>query len=124
MESRSFGKNKRGEDATLYTLRNSRGMVMTVSDYGATLHSLLIPVGNELRDVVLGYDNALGYDSPSGTYFGARHLKPCRYWCCFVRRYTMDGCVRLVGRMGGRLLQSHERKNGLWCPDNCVRRNG
>ena len=71
MESGSFGKNKGGEDATLYTLRNSRGMVMTVSDYGATLHSLLIPVGNELRDVVLGYDDALGYDSPSGTYFGA-----------------------------------------------------
>ena len=71
MESRYFGKTKHGEDATLYTLRNSRGMVMTVTDYGATLHSLLIPVGNELRDVVLGYDNALGYDSPSGTYFGA-----------------------------------------------------
>ena len=71
MESRYFGKTKLGEDATLYTLRNGSGMVMTVSDYGATLHSLLVPVGNELRDVVLGYDDALGYDSPSGTYFGA-----------------------------------------------------
>ena len=71
MESRYFGKSKLGEDATLYTLRNSRGMVMTVTDYGATLHSLLIPVGNELRDVVLGYDDPAGYDGPSGTYFGA-----------------------------------------------------
>ena len=71
MESRYFGKNKHGQDTTLYTFRNSQGMVMTVTDYGATLHSLLIPVGDELRDVVLGYDDALGYDSPSGTYFGA-----------------------------------------------------
>lgn len=71
MESRSFGNNKRGEAATLYTLRNDRGMVITVTDYGATLQSLQIPVGSELRDVVLGYDDALGYDSPSGTYFGA-----------------------------------------------------
>ena len=71
MESRYFGKSKLGEDATLYTLRNGCGMAMTVSDYGATLHSLLIPVGNELRDVVLGYDDPAGYDGPSGTYFGA-----------------------------------------------------
>ena len=65
MESRYFGKSKVGENATLYTLRNSRGMVMTVTDYGATLHSLLIPVGNELRDVVLGYDDPAGYDGPA-----------------------------------------------------------
>ena len=71
MESRFFGKNKHGEDTTLYTLRSGSGMVMTVTDYGAALHSLLIPVGNELRDVVLGYDDAAGYDGPSGTYFGA-----------------------------------------------------
>ena len=71
MESRFFGKNLRGEDTTLYTLYNDHGMVMTVTDYGATIHSLLIPVGGELRDVVLGYDNAAGYDGPSGTYFGA-----------------------------------------------------
>ena len=36
MESRYFGKSKVGENATLYTLRNGSGMVMTVSDYGAT----------------------------------------------------------------------------------------
>ena len=45
---------------------------MEVSDFGATLYSLLVPdrEGN-LCDVVLGYDSPEGYMGPSGTGFGA-----------------------------------------------------
>lgn len=72
MESRFFGKTKHGEDTALYTFRNKNGMVMAVTDYGATLHTLLIPDGNgNHRDVVLGYDDPSGYERPTGTYFGA-----------------------------------------------------
>lgn len=71
MKKRAFGFNHSGEAATLYTFENESGMVMAVTDFGATLHSLLIPVGNDRLDVVLGYDDPAGYEGPSGTFFGA-----------------------------------------------------
>lgn len=72
MENRSFGYNHRGEAATLYTFRNARGMVMEVTDFGATLFSLYVPDGKgSTLDVVLGYDDPSGYEGPAGTFFGA-----------------------------------------------------
>ena len=66
MEKRSFGK------ATLFSFENKNGMVMEVTDFGATLYSLLVPDkrGN-LVDVVLGYDTPEEYMGPGGTGFGA-----------------------------------------------------
>ena len=66
LEQRSFGKAK------LYTFQNKNGMVMEVSDFGATLYALFVPDkrGN-LVDVVLGYDTPEEYMGPSGTGFGA-----------------------------------------------------
>lgn len=71
MQTRSFGKNTKGENATLYTFKNENGMVMEVSDFGACLYSLWIPdKDGNLRDVVLGYDDPIGYEGPSRTFFG------------------------------------------------------
>lgn len=72
MKARSFGKGKNGEEATLYTIENKNGMVMEVTDFGATLYALLVPdKDGNLVDVVLGYDDPQGYMGPSGTSFGA-----------------------------------------------------
>ena len=72
MKQRAFGINSKGQQATLYTFENSNGMVMEVTDFGATLYSLLVPDGKGNRiDVVLGYDDPAGYEGPSGTFFGA-----------------------------------------------------
>ena len=71
MKTRYFGLNHQGKEATLYTFENSRGMVMAVTDFGATLHSLLVPTANGPLDVVLGYDEPAGYEGPAGTFFGA-----------------------------------------------------
>lgn len=72
MKTRSFEQNTKGEAATLYTFENKNGMIMEVSDFGATLHALLVPdKDGNLCDVVLGYDNPQGYEGPSGTFFGA-----------------------------------------------------
>ena len=71
MKTRSFGVNHRGEAATMYTFENKNGMVMAVTDFGATLHSLLIPTESTPLDVVLGYDDPAGYEGPAGTFFGA-----------------------------------------------------
>lgn len=72
MQTRPFGFNHRGEAATMYTFENKNGMVMEVTDFGATLYSLLVPDGTGRKlDVVLGYDEPAGYEGPSGTFFGA-----------------------------------------------------
>lgn len=72
MEKRSFGKNSKGEEASLYTFKNKNGVVIEVTDLGATLHSVLVPdKDGNLCDVVLGYDDAPGYENGSGTFFGA-----------------------------------------------------
>ena len=66
-----FGTTSKGENASLYTMKNKNGMTAAVSDYGAVLVKVLVPDrdGN-MQDVVLGYDDVRGYES--GTlYFGA-----------------------------------------------------
>ena len=57
MEQRVFGANSKGDAALLYTFTNKNGMMIGVTDLGATLHAVLVPDrdGN-LCDVVLGYD--------------------------------------------------------------------
>ena len=73
MEQRKFGKNTKGEDAVLYSFKNKNGMEMIVSDFGATLHTLMVPdKEGRLCDVVLGYDSPAGYEGPGGTFFGQR----------------------------------------------------
>ncbi|GAA4441051.1 galactose mutarotase [Pontibacter saemangeumensis] len=71
-----FGKTKEGEETTLYTLTNANGMQVKITDYGATITSVLTPDKNgKMGDVVLGFDSLAGYQSPeylkSGPYFGA-----------------------------------------------------
>lgn len=86
--SQPFGSAD-GQPVQLYTLKNSRGAIATICNYGGTVTSLKMPDRNgTLVDVVLGYDNLDGYLTNS-PYFG-----------CLVGRYgnriskgkfTLDG---------------------------------
>lgn len=67
----SFGKTSSGWETTLYTLENQNGMQISVTDYGATLVKVLVPDQNgRMTDVVLGYDDASGYEQ-GDKFFGA-----------------------------------------------------
>ena len=57
----------------LYTLTNSHGMSVSVTNYGATVVKLMAPdKGGKMDDVVLGFDNLDGYlGEKGGPYFGA-----------------------------------------------------
>ncbi|MBP3609186.1 MAG: galactose mutarotase [Lachnospiraceae bacterium] len=67
----SFGTTKNGEKATLYTMENSNGMKVSVTDYGATIVHIIVPDRDgKMADVSLGYDDVKGYDE-NGTYYGA-----------------------------------------------------
>jgi aldose 1-epimerase len=74
--SASFGKATDGTEIQLFTLTNAAGLKATISTYGGTLTSLLVPdKDGKLSDVILGFDNVGGYLSPefkkSNPYFGA-----------------------------------------------------
>ena len=60
----TFGKTSAGWETALYTLENKNGMQIAVADYGATLVKVLVPDREgKLVDVVLGYDDAAGYET-------------------------------------------------------------
>jgi aldose 1-epimerase len=69
--SRPFG-TVGGEAATLFTLSNSRGMQVSVTNYGGIVQSILVPdVHGVPANVVLGFDNLDRYSQDPPTYFGA-----------------------------------------------------
>lgn len=71
VEKSLFGKSPDGREITLYTISNSKGMKMAVTDLGAILVQLFVPDKNgKAEDVVLGFDRAEDYyGNPS--FFGA-----------------------------------------------------
>ena len=66
-----FGKMADGQEVHLYTLTNSNGMQVSITNYGARIVSILVPDRNgKMADVVLGFDNLPDYVKYN-TYFGA-----------------------------------------------------
>lgn len=60
-----------GGSVDLYTLSHSSGMAVKISNYGATLVELHVPLADgSSRDVVLGFDEVAGYEAHSA-YFGS-----------------------------------------------------
>ena len=102
METRGFGTNKKGEAAVLYTFRNRSGMVMEVTDFGATLYSLLVPdAKGNLVDVVLGYDDPVAYEGPAGTFFGATVGRTARTMCWTSTTATTTCTAAWISRASG-----------------------
>ncbi|MDU0368815.1 aldose epimerase family protein [Hymenobacter endophyticus] len=72
----SFGKTTDGTEVQLYTLTNAHGLKVSITNYGGTITSLQVPdKTGKPGEVVLGFANVSGYQSPeflkSGPYFGA-----------------------------------------------------
>lgn len=76
IEKQAFGQLEDGTIVDLYTLINSNGMRVEITNYGGIITSLWVPDKNgKLGDVVLGYDTLDGY------------LKASPYFGCIVGRY-------------------------------------
>ncbi|MDQ2840709.1 MAG: galactose mutarotase [Acidobacteriota bacterium] len=69
----SFGKTSDGEEVFLYTLKNSSGMEVKITNYGGTIESIKVKDRNgKFEDVVLGFSTLDGYTAKINTaYFGA-----------------------------------------------------
>ena len=71
-----FGHTTDGVAVQLFTLTNAHGVRAAISNYGGTLTSLLMPDrAGQLGEVVLGFADVSGYQSPvfrrANPYFGA-----------------------------------------------------
>ena len=68
---KNFGSTKDGQEVKLYTLENKNGMIVTVTNYGVNIVSVIVPDKNgNKEDVVLGFDSVEGYFE-NGSFFGA-----------------------------------------------------
>ncbi len=56
-----WGVTRKGEAASKYTLRNDRGMEVELSDFGALILAIRLPVQGKVRDVALGFDTLEAY---------------------------------------------------------------
>ena len=66
-----FGKMPDGQTIDLYTLNNSSGMRVAITNYGGRIVSLTVPDRTgKMDDVVLGFDDLAGYLA-NNPYFGA-----------------------------------------------------
>ncbi|MDR2674672.1 MAG: galactose mutarotase [Opitutaceae bacterium] len=93
---KSFGTLRDGRAAQLYTLANSSGAKVAITNYGGIVVRIIVPDrdGN-LADVALGYDTIGAYEkdgATSGTYFGA-----------------------LIGRYGNRIARGQFTLDGKTC---------
>jgi len=71
VEEKLFGKTPEGENITLYTMKNDRGMEAAVMNLGAIIVSIRVPdKTGKVDDVVLGFDRGEDYLNNSSV-FGA-----------------------------------------------------
>lgn len=63
-------KQNFGESSFLYSLTNENNLTMTVTDLGARIVDLIVPVKGEERNIVLGFESAQEYLTKD-KYFGA-----------------------------------------------------
>lgn len=81
------------QNYALYTLRNQAGMQLSVTELGAIISSLKVPLKSGLRECVLGFDAVSDYCSQA-----------------YLNHYPYLGAV--IGRCAGRITRSEGRLNG------------
>jgi aldose 1-epimerase len=71
IDKKSFGKTDDGREVFLYTLKNSNGIEITITNFGGDVISIKVPDRDgKIADVALGFDNLSDYEK-QGPYFGA-----------------------------------------------------
>lgn len=103
MRAETFGTTKSGQKATLYVLENKNHTVIKVTDFGATLVSVLFAdKDGKKRDMVLGYNDVSEYEN--GT-------------CCFGATIGRNGNRIKDARftIGGKewIVEANENNNSL-----------
>src|SRR6476661_6358642 len=90
LDKASFRKMVKGLETGLFFLKNSRGVKVAITNYGARIVSLIVPgVRGKDTDVVTGFDSIDGYFAARETYHGSI---VGRYANRIARgKFTLDG---------------------------------
>ncbi len=101
IKTSGFGTTRSGREVKQFTLSNKNSCRCSLISYGATVRELIVPdrQGN-LSDIVLGFDDLSGYDSPQNPYFGAtvgRHANRIE-----DASFTLEGKQYRLARNNGR----------------------
>lgn len=104
-----FGKNKEGKDVSIYTITNSKGSSIKVTDMGAVWVAALMPdKDGKLEDVILGFENSEEYECRNyvgmGSIIGRNSNRISNH--CF----TLDGKEYV--------LENNDRGNNLHSGNN------
>lgn len=92
VQRQAFGQTAAGLSVELFTLTNSHGMRVDITNYGASIVRLWVPDREgALADVVLGYDEVAGYETGTA-YHGAVVGRVGNRIA--GGRFTLDGVVR------------------------------
>jgi len=68
----AFQKNINGQETGLFWLRNTNGIQVAITNYGARIVSLVVPDNKEREtDVVVGFDSIDGYLNATEVYHGS-----------------------------------------------------
>lgn len=71
IEKSPFGKTEAGEEARLFTCKNKNGLVLKLTDYGASVVAVETPDKNgKLANINLGFDDVKGFEGQH-PFFGA-----------------------------------------------------
>lgn len=71
VEVQPFGSLSSGQNVDLYVLTNDKGMVVSITNYGATVVNIKVPDrAGHAADVALGFDTPRGYEEGK-SYIGA-----------------------------------------------------
>ena len=93
IEVTDFGIAPNGEKIELFTFRNKNGVTAKITNYGGILSSLKLPLENEEREVVLGFDSLEEYTNAD-----------------YLANYPYFGA--LIGRYGNRINRGRVSYNG------------
>ncbi|MBS7009439.1 aldose epimerase family protein [Anaerostipes sp.] len=106
-----YGRTTNEKDAWLFTIENTKGMKVQVSNFGAVLTSLWVKNKNgELKDVVLGYEKLEGYFD-NHPMFGAvvgRNINRISNG-----RFEIDGVTYELEKNRGRHNIHSDKENGF-----------
>ncbi|WP_338359452.1 aldose epimerase family protein [Yeosuana marina] len=76
-----FGKTPDSVSIERYTLKNEKGMEVSIMTYGGIITSLKVPnKDHKIEDVVLGFDSLSGYTNPS-------YVNACPFFGALIGRY-------------------------------------
>jgi aldose 1-epimerase len=119
MKRKHFGVTEDGQDVDQFELQNRNGVIVRCINYGCCITNVLLPSASGHADIVLGFDDAAGYESDNSSQgaFVGRYANRIRGAEMTIggRDYKLtqnDGANYLHGSLGKRVFAAETDAGG------------